>query len=112
MQVGRYRATKIVTNVASALLMLAPAVYAQVKPRITQAVDQTQRKILAGTVHPLAKTASDQGRAQADLPMKDMLLTLHPSTDQAAVLKRLVEDLHNPNSPNFYKWITPAQYTT
>ncbi|WP_433972036.1 Ig-like domain repeat protein [Tunturiibacter lichenicola] len=66
--------------------------------------------MLAGTVHPLAKTASDQGGVDASLAMKDMLLTLRPSADQAAALKKYVDDLHNPNSPNFHKWLTPALY--
>jgi subtilase family serine protease len=92
------------------LLMLAPLAYTQVKPKITQAIDPTQRKVLAGTVHPLAKAASDQGRVDAGLAMKDMLLTLRPSADQQAALKKYVDDLHNPNSPNFHKWLTPAQY--
>jgi len=95
---------------AGALLALAPLAYAQVKPKITEAIDPSQRKVLAGTVHPLAKIASDQGRVDAGLAMKDMLLTLRPSADQSAALKKLVDDLHNPNSPNFHKWITPAQY--
>jgi hypothetical protein len=101
---------QFVRGVAGALLMLAPLAYAQVTPKITQALDPSQRKILAGTVHPLAKTAIDQGRVDAGLAMKDMLLTLRPSSVQAAALKTYVDDLHNPNSPNFHKWITPAQY--
>ena len=110
MKVSRCGATKLVTGMAGVCLAFASLVHAQIKPKITQAVDPTQRKTLAGTVHPLAKTASDQGRVDAGLAMKDMLLTLRPSADQAAALKKYVDDLHNPNSPNFHKWISPAQY--
>src|SRR5277367_5417447 len=110
MKVSRCVATKLVTGMAGVFLAFASLAHAQIKPKITQAVDPTQRKTLAGTVHPLAKTASDQGRVDAGLAMKDMLLTLRPSADQAAALKKFVDDLHNPNSPSFHKWITPAQY--
>ncbi|HEX3470333.1 MAG TPA: Ig-like domain repeat protein [Silvibacterium sp.] len=92
------------------LLMFAPLAYTQVKPKITQVIDPTQRKVLAGTVHPLARMASDQGRVDADLAMKDMLLILRPSADQQAALKKYVDDLHNPNSSNFHKWLAPEQY--
>ncbi|QNI31730.1 Ig-like domain repeat protein [Alloacidobacterium dinghuense] len=104
------RALKLVTSMTGMLLMLAPMAYTQVKPKITRTIDPTQRKMLAGTVHPLTRTASDQGRVDAGLTMKDMLLTLRPSADQQATLKKYVDDLHNPNSPNFHKWLTPAQY--
>ena len=110
MIVSRCRATRVVKFMAG-VLVVAPLAFAQVKPKITQAVDPTQRKVLGGTVHPLARTASDQGRVDAGLAMKDMLLTLRPSADQAGALKQFVDDLHNPNSPNFHKWITPAQYS-
>jgi hypothetical protein len=83
---------------------------AQGKPQITQAVDPAARKVLGGTVHPLANSANDRGRADASLPMKDMLLMLHPSAAQQAQARKLVDDLHNPHSPLFHHWLTPAQY--
>jgi hypothetical protein len=110
MKLIRCQATKLVTYVAGVVLLIAPAANAQIKPKITQLVDPSQRKTLAGTVHPLATAASDRGRVDAGLAMKDMLITLRPSAEQSATLKKLVDDLHNPNSQNFHKWITPEQY--
>lgn len=104
-------AFRFAASTAGMLLMLSPLTQAQVQPKITQAVDPTQRQVLAGTVHPLTRTASDLGAADAGLAMKDILLTLRPSADQQAALKKYVDDLHNPNSPNFHKWLTPAQYS-
>jgi hypothetical protein len=42
--------------------------------------------------------------------MKDMILTLHGTATQQAKLQRLVDDLHNPNSPAFHNWLTPAAF--
>jgi Pro-kumamolisin, activation domain/Bacterial Ig-like domain (group 3) len=112
MRVHCPRVHRLVTSMTGMLLMLAPFAHTQVKPKITQAIDPSQRKVLAGTVHPLSKTATDQGRVDSGLAMKDMLLTLRPSADQQAALKKYVDDLHNPNSANFHKWLTPAQYAS
>jgi subtilase family serine protease len=97
---------------ASALAALfAPhAVRAQSAPQITQAVDSAQRKLLGNTVHPLAISENDRGRADASLSMKDMLLFLHGNDAQAATAKQYIASLHDPNSPNYHKWLTPEQY--
>ncbi|HWZ11598.1 MAG TPA: protease pro-enzyme activation domain-containing protein, partial [Acidobacteriaceae bacterium] len=112
MKVRNRSVMQFVTGLACALLMLAPLAYAQVKPKITQTVDSTQRKVLPGTVHPLANTANDRGRADAGLKMNDMLLMLQPSKEQAAALKKYVDNLHNPASPTFHQWLTPEQYAS
>ncbi len=114
------RALSLVTSITVIMLMLAPLAHTQVaptqvaptqvKPKITQAIDNKKRKKLAGTVHPLTSTATDEGRVDAGLAMKDMLLTLRRSADQKDALDRYVNSLHNPNSPNFQKWLTPEQY--
>src|SRR5882724_2847093 len=109
------RALSLVTSITAIMLMLAPlahtqVAHTQVKPKITQAIDNKKRKELAGTVHPLTSTATDEGRVDAGLAMKDMLLTLRRSADQKDALDRYVNSLHNPNSPNFQKWLTPEEY--
>jgi subtilase family serine protease len=93
-----------------AALFAPHAVRAQSEPQITQAVDSAQRKLLRNTVHPLATSANDRGRADAGLPMKDMLLFLHGSDAKAAAAKQYIASLHDPKSPNYHKWLTPEQY--
>jgi len=98
---------------ASALiivLLLSAFAVAQVKPQITQAVNPTMRSVLGRTVSPMANAANDRGRAESNLPMKSMMLMLRPSGQQTAALKRFLDDQHNPNSPNYHKWLTPEQY--
>jgi subtilase family serine protease len=104
---------RVCSGMAAAALLLAPVfAQSQVKPQITQTVDSTQRKVLPGTVHPLANGANDRGRVDAGLKMNDMLLMLQPSKEQAAALKKYVDNLHNPSSPTFHQWLTPEQYAS
>jgi hypothetical protein len=96
-------------SVAFALLVAASFAQGQ-QPQINTAVDASQRKVIGNSVHPLAARANDLGRADGGTSMKDMLLMLHPSDAQAATLKKYVDDLHNPSSKSFHKWLTPDQY--
>jgi subtilase family serine protease len=79
------------------------------QPRITAPIDPAHRQVLSHTVHPLLKSAADLGRADSSLAMKDMLLMLQPSASQAAIAQ-YIDGLHNPQSANFHKWLTPEQY--
>ena len=93
-----------------AVLLFASVTHAQIKPQITQSIDPSQRTMLVNTVHPLANSANDRGRADSNLPMKSMILLLQPSKGQSASLKQLIDNLHNASSPSFHKWLTPEQY--
>ena len=95
---------------AAGLVMMFQGVYGQTKAQITKAVDPAQRKILGNTVHPLANSANDRGRADSSLPMKDIVLLLQPTQAQEKSLQRYIDDLHNANSSSFHKWLTPEQY--
>jgi len=101
---------------AAAFLLLASAGAAsvqaqiQIKGQITEAINPARRKVIGNSIHPLANAANDRGHADASLAMKDMLLLLQPTQARSAALKQYVNDLHNPNSPSFHKWLTPEQY--
>jgi hypothetical protein len=90
-------------------LLVSASASAQVAPLVTQAVDPAQRQVLRNTIHPLVKNAADLGRADSSLAMKDMLLMLQPSASQDAIAQ-YIDGLHNPQSANFHRWLTPEQY--
>ena len=92
-----------------AALLIPAFANAQVAPLVTQPVDPAQRQVLSNTIHPLVKSAADQGRAESSLAMKDMLLMLQPSASPRAI-QQYVDTLHNPSSPGYHKWLTPEQY--
>ena len=93
-----------------AALFCIAVTHAQTKPQIAQNADPAQRTTLVNTVHPLANSANDHGRADSGLPMKSMILLLQPSKTQAASLKQLIDNMHNASSPSFHKWLTPEQF--
>ncbi len=79
-------------------------------PRITQAIDQNNRVVLRGNVHPLAKPQFDQGAVSDALPMNRMLLLLRRSPAQEASLRQLLDQQQDKSSPNFHAWLTPEQF--
>ena len=82
----------------------------QVRPLITQPIDDGQLEILPGNVHPLAQPAYDQGAAPADLPMERMLLVLKRSAAQQSALETLLVGQQNRSSAQYHKWLTPQQF--
>ena len=79
-------------------------------PLVTQAVDESQRTVLKGNTHPLARPQFDLGTAPATLPMQRMLLVLKRSDAQEAALLKLLDDQQDKRSPNYHKWMTPEQF--
>jgi subtilase family serine protease len=88
----------------------ASAQNAGVQPRITQAVDESKLTLLKGNTHPLARAEFDRGPAPAGLPMERMLLVLKRSPAQETALAGLLAQQMDKTSPNFHKWLTPAQF--
>ncbi|MGD0404740.1 MAG: S53 family peptidase [Candidatus Acidiferrales bacterium] len=101
--------------VALFTLLSIPALQASaqntfVQPRITQAVDESQLTVLQHNTYPLARAEFDRGPAPATLPMENMLLVLKRSPQQEAALAKLMAEQLDKSSPNFHKWLTPAQF--
>jgi uncharacterized protein (TIGR03437 family) len=78
--------------------------------RITQNIDNTQRTILTGHLHPKAQAANDQGRAEPSLQMPYITLSLAPSASQQADLEKLLAAQQTKGSPNYRQWLTPDEY--
>jgi uncharacterized protein (TIGR03437 family) len=78
--------------------------------RITQPVNNAQRTVLAGNVHPKALAANDQGRVTPSLVVPYITLTLAPSASQQADLDKLLTEQQTPGSPNYHHWLTPEEY--
>jgi hypothetical protein len=77
---------------------------------ITQAVNDGSLFRLAGNI-PLAarNAANDRGSAPDAMPMPNMLLQLRRPAAQEQALTTLIEQLHNPNSPNYHQWLSAEQ---
>ena len=90
--------------------LLGMPLFAQVASQIVKPIDASVRKTFGNSVPVQTHAASDLGRASATWPMQDMLLQLTGTQAQKAALKQFLEDVHNPNSPSFHQWLTPAQF--
>jgi hypothetical protein len=79
-------------------------------PSIRQPIDESLLVTLNGNVHPLVTAGYDRGVADPNLPADRMLLVLKRNPQQDADLAQLLTELHDNNSANFHKWLSPAQY--
>ncbi len=78
--------------------------------RITQPVDATRTRTVAGNVHHLAQPRYDQGAADPRTPMDYMVFLVKPTASQQAELNQLLSDQQNPASPQFHRWLTPEAF--
>lgn len=73
--------------------------------------DLTGPKVpLKGNVHGLARAESDLGRADSNRPVQGISLAFRPSPAQQNDLDTFISQLADPKSPNYHKYLTPAQF--
>jgi hypothetical protein len=93
------------------MLGLTHGIYAQPSGSavsvIHQAIDETKLVSLEGNVRPEATAANDRGPVSSDFALNHMLLQLKRSPEREAALKQYIDQLQDPKSPNFHKWLTP-----
>jgi hypothetical protein len=82
----------------------------QSRSQIAETIDDRAVVRQAHTTHPLANAANDRGRADASLPMKRIVMVLKPSDTARALLKKTIDELHDPESVHYQNWYTPEQY--
>jgi hypothetical protein len=76
----------------------------------TQSIDENRRVMLGGNTHPRANAANDRGSVADDFLMEHMLLQLKRPAEQERALEQLIDELHNPQSPDFHKWLTAQEF--
>jgi pro-kumamolisin-like protein/Big-like domain-containing protein len=81
-----------------------------IHPLITKPLDESQRVVLKGNTHRLARPLYDRGAAPGNLPMDRMLLVLKRSVEQDTALHQLLDSQHDKASPNYHKWLTPDEF--
>jgi subtilase family serine protease len=77
---------------------------------ITERIDSTRLHRLTGNTRPEANPANDAGAVPADLAMEHMLLQLKRASEQEQALQKRIDQMHDSASPNFHKWLTPAEF--
>jgi hypothetical protein len=77
---------------------------------VTRAVDESQLVSLHGNVHPFVSAQNDQGAVASTMQINHMLLVLKRSPEQETALENLIAQQADKTSPNYQKWLTPAQF--
>jgi subtilase family serine protease len=87
----------------------APA-YAQNPGLITKPIDARQMVTLGGNTRPEANAANDRGAVPDSLPLAHMVMLLRRSPAQEAALSQVIDDLQDPNSPDYHHWLSAAEF--
>jgi Pro-kumamolisin, activation domain/Bacterial Ig-like domain (group 3) len=80
------------------------------KDRITQPIENASMTPIAGSLHPMAKTESDQGLADNTKVLGGVTINFQRTAQQEASLQALLQAQQDPGSPSYHKWLTPAQF--
>jgi subtilase family serine protease len=76
-------------------------------------VIESQRVTLEGNTPPAAMHAeNDRGPVDDTMLLYHMLLALKRSPEVESELQKLIDDMHNPASPEYHHWLTPQQIGT
>lgn len=79
-------------------------------PRVTGVIDNRVTATLANTHLSMISQLSPKATLNNSTKMSHLQLILRRGDKRAAALKLLVSEQHNPESPLFHHWLTPAQY--
>ena len=82
----------------------------QATPLVPQKIDESSLVVLHGSVHPLAQARYDQGAVPDSFPAERMVLLLNRPAEREAALQQFLQSAHTKGSPNFHRWLTPAQF--
>jgi hypothetical protein len=83
---------------------------AQTAPRITTPVNESSLVTLTGNVSSRARAEFDLGAASPSTRLSHVRLMLSRSSAQEAALNKYLAELQDKSSPNYHKWLTPAQF--
>ncbi len=92
------------------LLLLVLMVTLSLGAHAQRVINDADRVTLHGNTHPLARAEFDRGSASAAMPMNNMIMLLSVRPDAQAQLSQLLADQQNPKSPQFHKWLKPAEF--
>ena len=77
---------------------------------ITQEIDESRLVTLKGNARPEANATNDRGAVADDFQMEHMLLQLQRPPEQEQALEEFIDQLHDPASPNFHRWLSAQEF--
>ncbi len=95
------------------LVLIGSAAFGQVSPKartmLTQSISETRLVTLRGNTRPEANSANDRGPVGDGFQMDHMYLQLSRPPEQQQQLERFIDEVQDPESPNFHKWLSAKQ---
>ena len=91
-------------------LLASTLCFAAQPDRITAPLDSSQRVTVTGNVHSLAQPHFDLGRTDGGKLLYGVTLAFRLSAAQQQDLNNLLAEQQDRSSPNYHKWLTPAQF--
>jgi subtilase family serine protease len=79
-------------------------------PRITAAIDNAQRRTIAGTHPPMAKQANDTGQVPSGTKLGGISIVFSRTASQEAKLQALISAQQNSSSASYHRWLTPDEF--
>src|SRR5215469_10630059 len=111
----RLRSLSLFLLASAATFSPVPALFAQraevtrARVLITEPVDAGQLYTLAGNTRAEATAENDRGRVADTFALDHLLLQLKRSPEREQAFREFIDQQHDSSSPNFHKWLTPAQ---
>jgi subtilase family serine protease len=102
---------KLSAAILSLPLLFATASLAQsAKEILTAPIVEAERVVLEGNTPPAALQAeNDRGPVADAMQLDHMLIALKRTPEIEASLQKLIDEMHNPASPQYHQWLTPQQ---
>ena len=103
--------TRLLPLLAAALSAISVGAFAQNRLPKAIAADES-RVVIADSVNPHAREATDLGVTPDDTPIQSVSLRFNLTPAQNAALDALLGDQQNPSSARYHQWLSPEQYAT
>jgi hypothetical protein len=102
---------KVYWMLLSLAVCVVPSLAAINQPnRIHGVIPNTPTVALKSNVHPMAQPQNDEGPVDPGMKLDRIVMFFQSTPAQQADLKQFLQDLQNPSSPSYHKWLTPEQY--
>ncbi len=96
--------------IGGALIVRSQTAGSPSRALIHEKIDENKLVTLAGNTRPEANADNDAGEVSDSLAMDHMMLQLKRSPRQEQAAARFADDLHDPKSPNFHKWVSAEEF--
>lgn len=100
----------VVLSASTLLLWTTASAALGLSPVLNAPIDESRTVQLEGNTPPAAfRSENDRGAVDDSKRLEHMLLVLKRPPDVEASLQQLIDDMHNPASAAYHRWLTPQE---